>query len=114
MSNLKLTQYIDELEKFTQAVASNIQHADYEEIENYTILREQLVRNMTELGAELTMHDKERIKKICSYDKIIADKISSLKQEAGDWLFKQGMIKDQRTAYNSAYTMNSMFFDQKN
>lgn len=114
MSDLKLTLYIDELERITQTLVSNIQYADYEEVESYTVLREQLVRKMMELEADLTIIDKERIKAICSYDKTIADRISSLKNEAGDWLLKQGIIKDQRTAYNSAYTLNSMFFDQKN
>ncbi|MFE4712070.1 hypothetical protein ACFRAM_14470 [Paenibacillus sp. NPDC056722] len=110
----ELNKYIGQLEQITLQLIESIDQSTSEQLAEFAELREQLVFSIEESNDSLTTELKHRISTLSEFDHIILSKMNQFKQDASDWLSKQGAIKVQKNAYNSSYAVNSMFIDWKN
>ncbi|MEK4262974.1 MULTISPECIES: hypothetical protein [Paenibacillus] len=106
--------YIDELERITIDVVNNINTVTYQQLEEFSEERFQLIKLLERYKEELPWEAKQRLSKLNAYDATIIHKMNILKLDASDWLLKQGTIKEQKTAYGSSYVSESILFDRKN
>ncbi|MGF7050602.1 hypothetical protein J2T13_005152 [Paenibacillus sp. DS2015] len=111
MSAMK--KYITELEELTAALLQRIEEVGYEELAMFSEQRARIILHMEQDQAVFAAEDEERLRKLCGYDEVILSTMNSLKQEASEWLLKQGAIKEQKTAYGANYDMESLFVDHK-
>lgn len=109
-----LGKYINELELLTAEIVRSIDQIEYEQLAAFSEQREQLVFSIESQKGLLTTEYKLRLRKLSEFDEIILSKMEYYRQNASDWLEKQGAIKVQKNAYTSQYAANSLFFDQKN
>ncbi|MNC23814.1 hypothetical protein D3C75_718490 [compost metagenome] len=109
-----LGEYINELELLTAEIVRSIDQIGYEQLAAFSEQREQLVFSIESQIAMLTPEYKQRLQKLSGFDKIILSKMEYYRQDASEWLAKQGTIKVQKNAYTAHYSANSMFFDRKN
>ncbi|GIP51608.1 hypothetical protein [Paenibacillus vini] len=107
-------EYISQLEDATLSLVSRINEVDFEELLAFAEQREELVEKILPLKESFADQDRKRLKDLSKYDSMILDRMEHFKSEASQWLLNRGTIKDQRSAYNSSYTPESMFFDRKN
>lgn len=108
-----MSEHVTELEELTARLIQRIVQVDYEEFTVFSERREQLVHQLIVNQEVLTVADKQRLRKIMEYDEVILSTMTSLKQEASEWLLKQGAVKEQRNAYGAGYSVESMFIDHK-
>lgn len=106
-------EIIIELEFMTKQLVQNIQEASYEELLAFAEHRESLAQQIIRYKDQLQLQDTSRLLQLQNYDEVILSRMGQLKLEASNWLFKRGAIRDQRSAYDSRYTPDSMFFDHK-
>lgn len=111
---MTVQEYISQLENATLSLVSRINEVDYEELLSFAEQREELVERIISLMESFADQDRNRLKDLTKYDSMILDRMEHFKSEASQWLLNRGTIKDQRSAYNSSYTPDSMFFDRKN
>lgn len=111
---MTVREYISQLEDATLSLVSRINEVDYEELLAFAEQREELVERIIPLKESFADQDRNRLKDLSKYDTMILDRMDYFKKEASQWLLNRGTIKDQRSAYNSSYTPDSMFFDRKN
>ncbi|MEC0171899.1 hypothetical protein [Paenibacillus graminis] len=109
-----INTYIDELERTTIDLISIITTVSYEQLEQFSECRYQLVRKIEQNKEDLSEDAKKRLIKLKSYDLMILQKMDQFKIEASEWLLKQEMIKVQKTAYVTSYSAESILFDRKN
>lgn len=105
---------INQLEHLVNQMIDQLPQATYEEIVDYVDRVGQLVQKIEIYKNELSSAEKLRLRALIVHDGVILSRMEALKSEAKDWLLKQGSIREQRTAYSSNYTPDSMFFDRKN
>ncbi|MNI03249.1 hypothetical protein D3C87_558890 [compost metagenome] len=106
---------ISSLEDLTHSVVSRIQYISSEDLEVYVEERQQIIDEITSLKQQVpyTPDQKERLNHIVKQDSIILGRMSSLKNEASNWLLQRGQAKVQRSAYEAAYTPDSMLMDRR-
>lgn len=105
---------ITELEYLTKNFIVRVHIATYEECVDFVNKRADLAYLIKLDENELSQESKKRIQALSEYDSIIMSRFQELKDEAMDWLLKQGTIREQKSAYSQSYTPDSMFFDRKN
>ncbi|WP_211749585.1 hypothetical protein [Paenibacillus sp. Marseille-Q4541] len=105
---------IDQLEHLINQMINHLHQATYEEIVDYVDRAGHLVQKIEIYKNELSSTEKLRLRALIVHDGVILSRMQALKNEAREWLLKQGSIREQRTAYSSSYTPDSMFFDRKN
>ncbi|MEK3682262.1 hypothetical protein [Paenibacillus sp. FSL R10-2736] len=110
----ELNKYIDQLEKITSEIVEAIDSTTYEQLAGFSEYREQLVGLIEKQKDSLTIEFKQRLIKLSCFDEVILSKMDFLKQDASNWLARQGTIKIQKNAYSSSFSADSMFIDRKN
>lgn len=105
---------LDDLQAITEEAVARLNLMKEEELLQLADQREELVKALEPYRSHVTPENREQIAYILGFDSLILNRMSSLKNEAGQWMQKQGTIKTQQNAYHSAYAMNSMFIDHKN
>ncbi|AOZ93242.1 hypothetical protein [Paenibacillus crassostreae] len=108
-----INEQVSELEELTTTLIQRIEQVDYEEFVTFSERREQLVHQLEMSQGDLTSEDKQRLRKIIESDEVILSTMNALKQQASEWLLNQGAVKEQKNAYDSGYTVESMFIDHK-
>ncbi|MGN9167469.1 hypothetical protein DX902_02685 [Paenibacillus jamilae] len=105
---------IEQLEQMVLNLVGRIEQVSFEELVTFTNEREKIAQLIMKRKDSLTTEDKARLQKLSKFDESILSKMDYLKAEASQWLLKQGVIQEQKSAYNASYTPESMFFDRKN
>jgi hypothetical protein len=108
-----LAGYINELVEITDKLINSIEQASYEELALFSEERERLIILIADYQTALTEQHKQQLRRLNEYDGVILSRMNALKFEASDWLTKQGIIKEQKSAYVARYSAESMFFDRK-
>jgi hypothetical protein len=104
---------IQKLYELTLLVVDRLDDITYEELADFANNRLDMVSRIELCKEQLKEEDKEIIRQLMNFDTKILAKMDAYKNEASEWLLKQGAIRDQKMAYNSSYTPDSLFFDHK-
>lgn len=113
MGDSNVRSVLDVLENLTKEAVSRLQDMDEDELLDLANLRQDLVDSFIMMRDQVTDADREQISYILSFDSLIISRMEFLKQEAGNWLQRQGSIKQQHTAYQQNYKVDSWFFDRR-
>ena len=111
--NMNIQQVLIKLVSLTDQMVDRLSEVTYEELESFTEKREALVQQLLLLQEKPTEDEKNQIVTILSYDPLIKSRMEFFKNEASDFLEKQGAIKAQQVAYQSAYIPDSLFIDDR-
>lgn len=109
IENLK--DLLKELDQLTQEIVSHLHVISEEEMLDFIDQREAIVQQMQSYRDAVTDQDRIDIQKILDCDLLIMNKLNSFKDQAGNWLEKQGSIRSQHTAYHQNYVTDSFFID---
>ncbi|MBP2001770.1 hypothetical protein J2Z69_002826 [Paenibacillus shirakamiensis] len=106
---------ISKLEELTETLVSHLQHISSEDLEAFLERRQQIIGEITFLKQEApyTPDQVERLNQIVEQDSLILNRMSTLKDEASNWLQNRGQAKTQRNAYEAAYSPDSMLMDRR-
>ncbi|MFB5759863.1 hypothetical protein [Paenibacillus medicaginis] len=107
-------ELVNRLDELTAHLMQRLPQAGYEELAEFTEQRAQLVAQIELNKHDLNHEHKEIIRELAAHDQAILAKMNIFKNEAGQWLQRQEAIKEQKSAYNSSYTTDGMFFDRRN
>ena len=110
---MNIQQVLIKLVSLTDQMVDRLSEVTYEELESFTEKREALVQQLLLLQEKPTEDEKNQIVTILSYDPLIKSRMEFFKNEASDFLEKQGAIKAQQVAYQSAYIPDSLFIDDR-
>ncbi|WP_054957473.1 hypothetical protein [Paenibacillus dakarensis] len=110
-----MDEKIQNLERLTNDFIQRINSLEYEQVEEFVENRESITESiLSELShSTLTEAQKHRLKMLLQYDSMILGKMQSLKEEAREWTIRQNQIKAQHSAYESAYTTDSILMDKR-
>ncbi len=84
-----------------------------DEIFEFVDARGVLIEKMEQYRSEMTEQHKSQINELMNLDPIILNKMNQIKQEAGQWLERQGNIRSQHNAYHQNYVTDSFFVDRR-
>ncbi|MFE6074313.1 hypothetical protein ACFVQB_07540 [Paenibacillus sp. NPDC057886] len=110
---MSIQQILIKLTLLTDQMVAKLSEVTYEELENFTGEREVLVQQLLVLQEKPTEDEKDQIVSILSYDPLIKSRMEFFKNEASNFLEKQGAIKAQQVAYQTAYIPDSLFIDDR-
>ncbi|MCZ8523603.1 MULTISPECIES: flagellar protein FliT [Paenibacillus] len=111
-----MLEHIEALETLTESMASRLQEAGYEEVEQFVRDREEIVlsiRRALQQNPEQASTYAERVQRLLRHDEAISGRIEALRSEAAGQLQKVDTAKTQRGGYDKAYTPDSLFFDRR-
>ena len=108
-----VSKLIQELVSLTEDIIQRLDHISYEELADFSDTREKLVEEMLVKQSDLTHSDKQTLRSLSQYDNQILSKMKFFKDEASNWLLRQGERREQQSAYKINYTPDSMFLDFK-
>lgn len=110
-----MDKLIGQLEELNETVVCRLEETEYEELIEFVDRRQSVLDEMTVLmlRSTLTSAQKQRIQKLLQYDELIRGRMELLKQEASDWLRQRDQAKVQRSAYESAYSQDSILMDRR-
>ncbi|MDP5275891.1 flagellar protein FliT [Chengkuizengella axinellae] len=106
---------IPQLESLTKQTYDQLKSITYKELEQFVNKRESIINQMKNSGItdEQKQLFQQTIVNITRYDKEILMKMKQLKDEASQELNKIQSGRKQKSAYQNAYTADSVFFDKK-
>ncbi|GGN93213.1 hypothetical protein [Saccharibacillus kuerlensis] len=113
MAELEGKQLLDKLQFITEDAISRLETMDSEALEALAAQRQALVTAIEPYRHSINEVDREQIAYILKFDALILARMNSLKNEAAEWMQKQGTIRTQQSAYQHGYAMNSMFIDHR-
>lgn len=110
-----MDELILSLDQLTHGMMSGLQEATYEELEVFVEKRQKLVDAIAEKVAccPSTPAQKREINRILENDNALLDRMNELRIEARDWLQKRSQAKVQRSAYEAAYSPDSLLMDRR-
>lgn len=108
------TNLIQDLTHLTLNLVEQIQIVTYQQLEEFTEKRVEIVDQLLPLKEQLNDKNKEDIHFLGNFDELILNKMNSFRLEAGQWLTNRNQVKEQSSAYVGHTNYNSMFFDKKN
>ncbi len=114
MTATEVGKILDDLQAITEEAVARLNLMNEEELLQLADQREELVKALEPYRTNITLENRTQIAHILGFDSLILSRMSFLKNEAGQWMQKQGAIKSQQNAYHNAYAMNSVFIDHKN
>lgn len=114
MMEIEVGKILDDLQAITEEAVARLNLMNEEELLQLADQREELVKALESYRHHITPENREQIAYVLGFDALILKRMSFLKNEAGQWMQKQGTIKTQQNAYHNAYAMNSVFIDHKN
>ena len=106
---------VNQLEALTHSLLTRIDQVTYEELAQFVDDRQPIMDEISYAMKEapLPMNLQERVQKVLQSDEVILERMQRFKQEASDWLQNRGVAKTQRSAYEQAYTPDSIMMDRK-
>lgn len=106
-----LSQLVELTQKFSYEIGSKTP----ENVETFINERQLLVQQLQGIFAVqgMTNSQKEEIRSILTYDAKIEECISSLKNEAQEWLLLRNTAKTQRSVYETKYGSESYLMDKR-
>lgn len=110
-----MDELVDKLERLTRDAVERLDSLAYEKLEQFVIDREEIVNELIELdisSMELEMY-RRRVLNLLSYDEVVMSRMKALKSEAGEKLKNMTVSSMQKSAYESNYPTESLFFDRK-
>lgn len=110
-----MDELILSLNQLTREMMSRLQEATYEELEDFVEERQKLVDAIAEKVAcsPSTPAQKREINRILENDNALLDRMNELRMEAKEWLQKRSQAKVQRSAYEAAYSPDSLLMDRR-
>jgi len=114
MTAIEVGKILDDLQAITEEAIARLNVMHEEELLQLADRREELVKALEPHRSDITPENRAQITHILGFDSLIISRMNFLKNEAGQWMQKQGAIKSQQNAYHNAYAMNSVFIDHKN
>ncbi|NBI27741.1 flagellar protein FliT [Chengkuizengella marina] len=110
-----MDKLISQLEELTKQTFDQLNSMNYEQLEQFVQKREKIINQIKniKISNEHKQKYQKLIQNITQYDKQILEKMKKLKDEASQELHKIRSGKKQKTAYQNAYTADSVFFDKK-
>lgn len=110
-----LEEVVEELELLTEGMLSQLAEADFVMLEAFVDQREPLMAALAEAKAAQALQPslEQRAAQVVAQDPLFLARMQELKQEAAEWLQKRGAAKAQRSAYEQAYTPDSILLDRK-
>jgi hypothetical protein len=113
--SLIMDKLIDQLEKLTNTMIDQLDTASYEGMEQFVEERQNVIDIIGDSiqAGTVTEQQKGRIQILLQHDSSIVYRMQILKNEARDWLQHRNVAKAQRSAYDSAYSPESILMDRK-
>ncbi|WP_322923986.1 hypothetical protein [Paenibacillus campi] len=108
-----MSSLLEQLYALSSAIVERLQIVSDEEIFAFIAERGVLIEKMELYRSELTEQHKAQIAELMQLDPIILNKMNEIKQEAGQWLERQGTIRTQQHAYQQHYVTDSFFVDRR-
>ena len=110
-----LEEVVAQLETLTGGMLSQLEQADFIMLETFVEQREPLMIVLSQAKEQQTLQPEleRRIAQVVAMDPVILARMQILKQEAAEWLQKRAAAKTQRSAYEQAYTPDSIMLDRK-
>jgi hypothetical protein len=110
-----MDELIQQLDQLTANITDRLNETIYQELETFVEERQKLVDSIGDATANCppTIAQKQRIYIIMEHDSAILARMDALRLEAQDWLQKRNQAKTQRSAYDSAYSPESILMDRK-
>jgi hypothetical protein len=103
------------LQKLTSRLAANIVTVTTEDILNFIDKREKIINSLK--AADLSPEEREKyrgiVEEILQHDQMIVDKMAELRNEAQAAIHKFKSASVQKSAYDTAYSPDSVFFDKR-
>ncbi|MBT2291618.1 hypothetical protein J7E73_21315 [Paenibacillus albidus] len=109
----RIDNSIKQLEEITAALIQRLDLVGYEELAVFAEQRETLVYQIIESQELISNEHSLRLTKLGEYDQFILSRMEGFKNEASNWLSKQGAIREQKNAYGASYNVDSFFVDHK-
>ncbi|WP_226000517.1 hypothetical protein [Paenibacillus sp. BJ-4] len=113
MDSNNIQDLIQALKKVTIETTKRLSIIEEEELVAFVDRRQEIVHAMEKYRTFLTEEDKQEIGLILDMDGPILKRMNKLKDEAGSWMEKKGSIRVQQNAYQRAYSVDSLFIDQR-
>ncbi|TCZ76849.1 hypothetical protein E0485_12775 [Paenibacillus albiflavus] len=107
---------LQSLELATNDVITNLNTLDYEDFVKFVDQRGVVISQIVELsqsGCKLTAVQKEQLERILASDTPIRDRMQEIKLEAEVGLQKLNNGRLQHSVYEKAYSVESLFYDQR-
>ncbi len=73
----------------------------------------EIVHKLLPFRDHATLADKQTIVELIEQEQGIVIRMNEIKEEAASWLSRREMIRSQSNAYNSSYSMDSLFIDHR-
>ncbi|WP_150270496.1 hypothetical protein [Paenibacillus tepidiphilus] len=110
-----MDKLIGELEQLTIQIISNIEVVTQEELENFVAERQRIIDAIgTEVeSSPFNAAQKDKLARIMSHDSAIVARMNAYRLDALEGLQKRNQAKMQRSAYESAYTPDSILMDRR-
>ncbi|MFD1885614.1 hypothetical protein [Paenibacillus wenxiniae] len=108
-----MSSLLEQLHVLSVGIIERLNIISDEELFSFIDEREVLIKRMEMYRAELTEEHKVQISELMNMDPIILNKMDQIKQEAGQWLERQGTIRNQQHAYHQHYVTDSFFVDRR-
>jgi len=109
----EVTEMLEYLLQLSHELVSDLEHAEYEELEQFIEKRELVLTALQVKEAAFSLANRKLIQSILEMDGQIAGRMQALQEEAAAELNKVRGSRLHRNAYESSYNGESLFFDQK-
>lgn len=113
MSTGEVDILLGKLQEITEEAVQHLDQWDHEEFTRMTETREEIMKELQLLRSEINDQHREMIQNILGFDSSILRRMHQLKDEAGEWTQKQGVIRVQQNAYHQSYMIDGLFIDQR-
>ncbi|MBY0220431.1 hypothetical protein H7K30_28065 [Paenibacillus illinoisensis] len=113
MMGQQIEMLLDELQRTSRNAVSQLYVWDEEQFTLFVEKRQAIFEQLESFHSKIVDSHREKIKDILSSDDLILQRMHQLKDEAGNWMQKQGKIRTQQNAYQHAYMTDGLFIDQR-
>ncbi|GAB7055692.1 MULTISPECIES: flagellar protein FliT [Paenibacillus] len=110
-----MDELIQELEQLMGDWMQSLSNMTYEEISAYVDSREQIIERMKSHSLSPTERNKytARVQRLLQHDALILAKMNELRDEGLQGTSKINRGRLQKTAYETEFVLDSVFFDRK-
>ncbi|WP_084011502.1 hypothetical protein [Paenibacillus kribbensis] len=113
MDSNSIQALIQALKEMTIETTNRLSIIEEEELVAFVDRRQEIVQEMKKFRNVITEEDKQEIGLILDMDAPILERMNKLKDEAGSWMERKGNIRVQQSAYQRAYSVDSLFIDHR-
>ncbi|WPP42023.1 hypothetical protein SK066_03385 [Paenibacillus hunanensis] len=108
-----MSSLLTQLYALTISIIERLNIISDEELFTFIDERGMILEKMELYRSELTEQHKAQIAELMNMDPIILNRMDQIKQEAGQWLERQGTIRNQHHAYHQHHVTDSFFVDHR-